>query len=379
MFLRPELARRNRTLLAAVSLVGLVVLTLTGCSSPESSSSPSPGIPVATATVESQTLEETLQAVGTLRAHQTVRLSPEIAGRIERIGFSEGGTVAEGEVLIQLDDATLKERYEARQHALEEARANLANARRTYERNQRLHRQDLISTQQLDDSEASFKTAQARVARLESEVQEAQERLDDASIQAPFTGAVGSREVDTGNYVQPGTQLTSLYKLDPLHVRFTVPERFLGRVHPGQSVRVHVSAYPDTPFTGNVYFVSPSVREQTRDLLVKARVPNPGLQLKPGVFARVELVVRTLTDRPVVPAEALISTREGYFVFTVRDRRAHRQPVTPGLRQPGRVAIRDGLRPGETVIRSGHMSVTDGDTVAVQSSGDTVASGEASP
>lgn len=350
-----------------VVTVLLLVVVLGGCTASETDSgesgNQSSGTPVNVATVQKRTLEETIQSVGSLRADQTAKISPEIPGTVEEVAFDEGETVAAGDVLVRLDEDTLREQYRSQKYSLEEARANLQNARRTYERNQRLHERDMVSAQALDDARAAFESAKARVNRLEAQVREAKERLQEATIRAPFAGYVGSRDVDAGNYVQPGTTLTVLYKLNPLDVRFTVPERFVGRIRKGQSIKLHVTSRPDTYFPGKVYFVSPSVREQTRDLLVKARVANDAHELKPGAFARVELTLETLKDRPVVPSESLVGTTEGYIVFTVINGKAHRQPVEIGLRKPGWVEIRDGLQPGQTIVQSGHQSVSDGTTV----------------
>jgi membrane fusion protein (multidrug efflux system) len=348
-------------------LVSLLLLGLVGCAAPEEQeeSGGETATPVSVAEVESRSLSETLQGIGTLRADQTVQISPEIAGRVEAVEFQEGDTVEKGDTLVRIDDDKLQQQYKSAQFSLDEAQAQLRNARQTFERNKRLRKKDVISAQAFDDSREAYQSAQARVGRLEAQVQEARENLEDATLRAPFDGAVGSREVDAGNYVQPGSVLTTLYKLDPLEVRFTVPGRFVGWVRRGQRIRLHVSSRPDTTFTGEVYFVSPSVREQTRDLLLKASVQNPGHELQPGAFARVELILETLENRPVVPAEALIATRDGYIVFTVKNGKAHRTPVEIGLRKPGFVEIRQGLSVGDRVISSGHLSVSDGSTVKI--------------
>ncbi len=323
------------------------------------------GIPVQVHTVQTETLEETVQAVGTLQASQTVRISPEIAGRIEEITFTEGERVSRGDTLVQLDDDRLRQQYEARRHSLSEARANRDNARQTFERNERLIEEELISEQEYDNSRTALESARARVQQLEAQVEEAREQLEDATIHAPYAGIMGSREVDSGNYVQPGTVVSVLYRLDPLEVQFTVPGRFAGRIEPGQTVRVHVSSLPDTTLRGSVTFVSPSIREQTRDLLVKARIDNSNRAAKPGAYARVELTLQTLENRPVIPAEALVGTTEGYILFTVENGEAHRRSVEPGIRRPGLVEIREGLQPGARVVQSGHQNLTDGSRVQI--------------
>lgn len=355
-------------ILFSLSLVG--GCTSSGDQGQESSSKDSSGVPVRAYTVESRTLEETVEAIGTLRANRTVQISPEIEGRIETVNFTEGEIVNRGDTLAKLDDDRLRQNYQAKQHALEEAQANLENARLTYQRNKRLHQKDMIPDQQFDTSKAQFEAARARVNQLQAEVNAVREQLEDAVILAPHAGVIGAREVDPGNYVSPGTVLAVLYQLDPLQVDFTVPGRFAGRIRTGQPVRGHVASLPDTALEGEVFFVSPSIREQTRDLLVKARINNPNRSAKPGAFARVRLTLETLKDRPVVPSESLVGTTEGYIIFTVKNGKAQRQPVKIGLRQPGWVEIRTGVQPGERIVKSGHQSLTDGSPVNILNGND---------
>lgn len=354
-------------LLSLISIAFIPLVILGGCTAESTSEAESgvnsDGVPVTVTTVRSQKMERTLSEIGTLRADTTVRISPEISGRIQKIFFREGETVDKGQKLVQLQDEKLQEQLQARKYALEEAEARLANARRTYDRNKRLRDQDMISAQELDNSMEAYESAKARVSRLKSEVQEARERLDDSTIKAPFSGSIGAREVDEGNFVRAGTTISTLYRMNPLVVQFSIPERFLGDLNVGQTVRVHVTSYPDRIFEGKVGFISPSVNSQTRDFAVKAQVSNPENLLKPGSFARVEVVVETLRDRPVIPAEALIPTREGPMVFVVKDGVAKRRSVQVGLRKPGLVEVEGGLETGETVVQTGHMSVSDGSAI----------------
>ncbi len=351
--------------------IGLFVtfLQIAGCTSSDDpgndETSSLSRTPVKVQSVRSRTLEATVEAIGTLRADRTVRVSPEIAGRIESVNFTEGAALKKGEILVQLDDDKLRQQYQARRQALNEAQANLENARRTYRRNKRLRKNDMVSEQQYDDSEAAFEAAKARVRQLRAQVKEARERLDDATIEAPYTGVIGSRDVDPGNYVRPGDVLSVLYRVKPLEVQFTVPGHLAERVQEGQSVRAHVSSLSNTVLRGEVFFVSPSVREETRDLLVKARIRNPNRVAKPGSFARIELTLKTRHNRPVVPSEALIGTTEGYILFAVKNGKAYRQSVKIGIRKPGMVEIREGIKPEQRVVVAGHQNLSDGTPVKI--------------
>ena len=148
-----------------------------------------------------------------------------------------------------------------------------------------------------------------------------------------------------------------------MEIAFTLPERFMGRVRSRQELAVRVSAYPDRRFEGEVYFVSPQVDESTRDFLVKATVKNAEGLLKPGAFGTAVVTLDVRERRLVIPEEALVATRTGYLVFVVEDQTARRRDVQIGLRQAGVVEIREGLEPGERVVRTGHMNLSDGTRV----------------
>jgi membrane fusion protein (multidrug efflux system) len=150
-----------------------------------------------------------------------------------------------------------------------------------------------------------------------------------------------------------------------MEIEFTVPERYVNRVREGQRVIIRTAANPEQTFEGNVFFISPTIRENTRVLLLKARIDNRQGRLRPGAFANVELILQVREQALVIPEEALVPTRTGYVVFVVRDQIARQQAVAIGLRRPGIVEITDGLAAGDTVIRAGHIAVADGDKVEI--------------
>ncbi|MFW5901546.1 MAG: efflux RND transporter periplasmic adaptor subunit, partial [Thermodesulfobacteriota bacterium] len=224
--------------------------------------------------------------------------------------------------------------------------------------------QDLGTEAARDEAEARFKGLSAQVERLKAEIAGTRESLADTRIKAPFDGLIGERHVDAGEWVKAGTALAPLVQVERLKIAFTVPEKYAGRVAPGQTVEVHSAAASEKMVTGSVYFASPIIRQDTRTLLVKAYVNNPEATFLPGGFASVDLVLQVMKDRPVIPEEALIPTRTGYMVFVVdQSRRARGRSVEVGLRHPGIVEITKGVKPGDTVIQAGHISVKEGDRV----------------
>jgi membrane fusion protein (multidrug efflux system) len=176
--------------------------------------------------------------------------------------------------------------------------------------------------------------------------------------------------VDVGDYVQAGELLATLYQVDALEIEFTLPERHSGRIETDQDVQLTVSAFPERTFSATTIFVSPSVDDQTREFLVKARLDNRNTLLKPGSFATALLTVRQRENALVIPEEALIATREGYMVFLVgEDGTAVQRRVEIGLRNPGFVEITSGLAAGDLVVRTGHMRIADGSPLEIVDAG----------
>ncbi len=320
-------------------------------------------IPVDLTEVAATDLEETLEAIGTLEANQQATLKPELAGTIVAVHFEEGSAVSKDQLLFSIEDDKYQAQLRAKEAALQQHKAELVNARRNFERRKRLFEKKQVSEEVRDEAETQLKIAQAVVQRLQSEIEEFKEILEDTKIRAPFDGIVGELLVDPGNWVDAGTPLASLTQNDPLHIAFTLPEKSIGRVKIGQRARIRVPASPKQHFDGRVFFISPRIEISTRSLLIKARLDNPDNRLKPGGFASVQLKVGTRNNVPVIPEEALIPTRTGYMVFSVREGQAHARQVEIGLRRPGKVEITSGLDTGQTIIRAGHEDVQEDDRI----------------
>ena len=324
--------------------------------------------PVKLEKVTQRDLPVILQGIGTLESVEKVMLSPELDGRVKKIHFREGQSVAKGELLVSLDAVKLKKRLEAQQSGLKEARARMKNARRTYQRQQALYDKGVGSEEARDESLTSYTAAMAKVERLQSEIDELRETIEDTRIRAPFSGTLGEARVDSGQFIRAGSPLVLLTKKDRLEVSFTVPERYMDRVKVGQNATFTVPGHPGKSFAGRVTFLNPLIEESTRSLRIKANVVNSAGSLRPGGFASVRLTVDRRKNAAIIPEEALIPTRKGYMVFIVRNGTAQARDVQIGLRKPGIVEIRKGLKPGQNVIASGHISVQDGDRVCGKNS-----------
>lgn len=322
-----------------------------------------PRVPVSLTEVGSATLQETIFGVGTLQAAAQIEIVSEISARVRAIHFEEGSLVEEGELLFELDDDRLQQQLAARMAALRSAEVREQNAARILERRLWLSERAAVAEEDRDQAQAELDTAVAEKERLVAEVALIRRELLDTKICAPFPGAISDRFIDRGAYLSVGTPMARLYQIDPLEMNFYLPERHLGRVRRGQTVAISVAAYPDEHFQGEIEFVSPVVDESTRQFLVKARVPNDEMRLKPGAFATAIVTVGQREDRPVIPEESLVATRRGYMVFVIQDQVAVGRDVQTGLRQNGLVEVLDGLEIGESVVREGHLRLSGGDAV----------------
>jgi membrane fusion protein (multidrug efflux system) len=309
-----------------------------------------PPSPVETVTVHWQALPNAFDTVGSLRASQSVSLRPEVAGQVESIGFTEGQPVARGQVLFRLDDALVRA-------DLNEAGANLENSRRAYARARELAGKQLIARADLDKAQATLGVDEARAGS-------ARTRLDKTVIRAPFSGVAGLRKVNVGDYVDAGQDLVDLVRLDPLEIDLRAPEVVLGSLAVGQRVEFGVDAFRGETFPAVVVAIAPTVDAGGRSVSLRARLDNPDARLRPGMSARVRIVLATNARALVVPEQAIVPMGEGKNVYVVVDGKAKLVPVTVGVREPGVVEIASGLKDGDQVIVSGLQKVGDGAPVA---------------
>lgn len=301
--------------------------------------------------VRIDTVVEDLRAVGTLRPDEAVTVAPEIAGRVERIGFREGEAVKAGDVLVELDASILRaERAKAR--------ADLTLARANHERAIALAGQGMGTLRARDEAVGAYQAAEANLALAEA-------RLQKATITAPLSGVVGLRSVSVGAYVAPGERIVELAGIDPIKLDFRVPELALSSVRRGQRVRVTLDALPGKVFEGGIYAIDPIVDVSGRAIRLRARIPNPQGELSPGLFARVQLVVERREGSLLVPESAVFAAEQKQFVYRVVDGRAVRTEVVLGQRRPGFVEIRNGLGRADVVVTAGHQKLREGSRLQV--------------
>lgn len=296
-------------------------------------------------------LANEISAVGTLVANESVMIRPEVAGRVAAIHFNEGQPVAAGARLLSLDAAEVRAQLEA-------SRADERLALQRSERSTELFKKNFISQQALDDAREAWRKTTAR--RQEDEA-----RMAKTELRAPFAGVVGLRQVSAGAYLRAGDDIARLDKIDVMKLDFRIPETYLGKITREQPVRVRVDAYADELFQGRVYAVETSVDEKTRTVMLRARVPNTGARLKPGMFARVSLELDSRSGVVVVPEQAINPRGDKTFLFKVVGGKADLVEVKLGARRTGEVEITKGVSAGDIVITENQPMLQPGMAVTV--------------
>ena len=307
--------------------------------------------PVEVFTVKPTTVQEELQAVGSLRSNESVLLRPEVSGRIAAIGFRDGQPVKRGQLLVALD-ASLNEAEVAKA----QAELNLAqsNLKRT---------EDLASRNFVSGS--AQETASSNVQVLDANVKLAQARLSKMRIVAPFDGVAGIRSVSVGDYVKDGADLVNIEDIGTLKVDFRLPERNFAQIRVGQPVLVVADALPGETWRATLEAINPRVDANGRSLELRARLANNAGKLKPGMFVRVRAIVGERANALVVPEEAIVPAGDDFYVYKVVDEAARRVKVAIGVRRDAKVEIIDGLAAGDQVVTLGMRLSRDGQPVRV--------------
>lgn len=334
-------------------LIAAALATLALCAVAQPAKGPGgpPAMPVKAVPAKLAPAVDEASAVGTLRADESVVIRPEIAGRISEIHFEEGQSVKKGSLLATLDASETRA-----QLASAQAQATLDAQR--LERAEDLHKKNFISRQALDEAHSNNSRSQA--SRLE-----AQAKVAKSEIRAPFNGVAGLRQVSKGAYVAAGTDIARLEKIDQLKLDFRVPEIYLSKLKTAQQVKVQVDAYPDESFGGTIYAIEPAVDESTRTVLIRARVANADLKLRPGMFGRVQLQLAVREKAIWIPEQAIVPKGQDAFVFRVANGKVELVKVQTGARKVGEVEIRNGLSAGDIVVTEGTQRIGPGSPVNV--------------
>lgn len=312
---------------------------------------PSAPLVVESALARLQPLSEDVEAVGSLRSRQGTVVRAEVSGRVTQINFRDGQRVRRGQLLVQLDDRL-------QQAQLQQAQAELSIAEANHKRNSDLVAQGFISQRGLDESAAAVKVAQAKAELARATAA----RL---RVLAPFDGVAGLRNISVGDYLKDGSDIVNLEDMSAMYVDFRLPERLQARVRPGQQARVQVEALPDRAFAAVVQAVDPQIDANGRSLNVRGCIDNRLLQLRPGMFARVNTRLGDDRQALMVPEEAIVSQGGRQTVIRLTEGGGEGQPawrsqrvdVETGTRLAGQVEILRGLAAGERIVRAGQQRI----------------------
>ncbi|HMP75021.1 MAG TPA: efflux RND transporter periplasmic adaptor subunit [Kiritimatiellia bacterium] len=298
---------------------------------------------------------DTIEALGTTRANESVLITANLTEFVREIRFQDGAQVRKGDVLVMLEQDEEKA-------ALKAAKAQYDERKAAFQRAQELVQQQAVSTATLEEREALLRQTEGAIEGIEAQ-------LRDRVIRAPFDGVLGLREISVGALVRPGDIITTLDDISRIKVDFDVPSLSLAALRPGLAIRGTVDAFGAEVFTGEVAVVNSRVDPVTRTIAVRAELPNDDLRLRPGLLMAME-VRKNPRAALLVPEGAIVQRADESFVFVIREQNgkptAVETPVRTGARVPGRIEIRSGLAEGEQVVVHGLMQIRPGQPVEIR-------------
>ncbi len=311
-----------------------------------------PPATVSTIVARATDWQDTLSAVGTVRAVRGADLAAEVSGVVDTVEFESGADVAAGTVLLRLRPNDDNAKLADLQAAAELAAENLARD------NKQFHAQ-AVSQATVDADQSHLLSARAQLAQQQA-------LMAEKIVRAPFAGRLGLRLVDQGQYLAAGTTIVTLQALDPLFVDFYLPQQSLAGIATGDAVDVHVDTYPSRVFTARVVAISPKLDPASRMVSVRATLANPGHALLPGMFATVTMKLGKVHHYVTLPNAAIVYNPYGSLVYVVnKDMTVRQVLVKTGLARGDQVAVTDGLAEGQTVVTAGQIKLRDGVKIAV--------------
>jgi len=316
---------------------------------------------VTTAVVRRQTWESLLPAVGSLQAVQGVTVEAELVGKVVQIAFEPGTKVRAGDLLVKQDTSSEEAQLRAAEAAAVLAKANL-------ERTKELFLKKTISKSEWDNAETQFKQAVAQADTVRATIAK-------KNIRAPFTGLLGIRLVNLGEFLHEGDAIVSLQSLNPIFVNFLLPQQELAKIALGLTVRVTSDALPGEVIEGTITAINPQVDAATRNIRIQATVANSREQLRPGMFAEVAVVLPGRNEVLAIPATSVLYAPYGDSIFIVEEKKSQQtgEPVKTvrqqfarlGEKQGDFVSIVSGVKEGETVVSTGVFKLRNGQIVVV--------------
>ncbi|ENQ8058492.1 multidrug efflux RND transporter periplasmic adaptor subunit VmeC [Vibrio parahaemolyticus] len=318
-------------------------------------SRPEPEFPVTITEVKAVDWVPVIEAIGFIEPNQGVTIANETSGVIDKIAFESGTQVEAGQPLVLLDS-------EVEKANLKSSQAKLPAAEAKYKRYQGLFKKGSISKEAYDEAEANYYSLKADIESLKA-------TIDRREIKAPFAGVVGIRNVYLGQYIQAGSDIVRLEDSSVMRLRFTVPQTDISRIKLDQEVDIFVDAYPDQPFKGSISAIEPAVNVQSGLIQVQADIPNSDGKLRSGMFARANIIMPKLANQVTLPQTAITFTLYGDNVYIVTEedgeKRVKQHVVKVGERTKDIAHILEGVKPGDVVVTSGQVRLSNHAKVSI--------------
>jgi membrane fusion protein (multidrug efflux system) len=356
----------NRKIAIAVLLVLLVVGGLGGVKALQIKTllagvkaMAAPPESVSSAVVREEKWQGTLSAIGSIAAVQGVSVTAEIPGLVREIPLESGAVVSKGDLLARLDTSS----EEAQVRALE---AQVELARITLARTRTLRNENMVSQSDLDTAEATMKQSEANADNVRATIEK-------KTLRAPFSGKLGIRLINVGQYLDAGKPIVSLQALSPVYAGFSMPQQELARLKVGMKVRVTTDTYPERQFDGTLTTINPDLDASTRSIGLQATFDNPDQLLRPGMFARVEVLLPEEQNVVVIPATSVLSAPYGDSVYVIESKSAkdggkpeltvRQQFIRTGRARGDFLSVESGLKPGDRIVSSGIFKLRNGMSV----------------
>jgi membrane fusion protein, multidrug efflux system len=308
-------------------------------------------LPVNGIIAQYEELDSKIIATGTVLPDESVDLSCETSGKITGLYFNEGARVKKGDLLLTINDADLQaqlQRLKYQETLLEEVEY----------RQRMLLEREAVSREVYEKALTDLNTNRAEIKNLQAQIAKTR-------IYAPFDGTIGLRYVSEGSYITPNVRIATLTKLQPVKIEFTIPERYASEVRIGNKI-TFTTDNTDQMMEASVYAVEPIIDQATRTMKLRAMYPNRNLEVLPGSFATIELILKTYPNAVSVPTETVVPELGSLKVFVYRSGNAEPVIVNAGIRTSNRIQILNGLHPGDTVITTGMLQLRKGMPVDIQ-------------
>lgn len=319
--------------------------------------------PVKTEIVKKTPLENVIESTGIIEPDLSVKVSSKIAGRIEKIYYREGDFVKNGSILLTLDTKELVSQKQQMEAVKSQTEATLKNVEKNYQRMKNLYEEGIVSQQSFEAVETQLEVLKSQLQQTKAGISLIDTQLENSIIKSPVSGKISQRFVEEGEVIAPTVPLFQIVDTDFVKVKIGLSENKIKDVKIGQKVRVFSDTYPGKIFEGNINMVSPTSNPVSRLFDVQLKILNKGDLLKPGMFVKVEIIVKKIEDAIVIPKEAVIDEEDKKFVVLYEKGICRKREVLTGIEKEKVVQILKGLKENEEIIVEGGYGLEDGTRV----------------